>query len=86
MTQEPVPFDAEPPAKQRDVSAGMIVALVIVVLAGIFIFQNTVTSSVRFLWLDAPTWVWFVMLFLVGVAVGWLAHLLRVRRATKTEN
>ncbi len=87
MTQDPGSFDTQPPAKERDISPGMIIAVIVVILAGIFIFQNTDTSSASFLWLDleAPTWVWFFILFLIGVAVGWLAHLLRVRRQSKAK-
>ena len=85
MTHEGATPEAGPPAKDRDLTPAMIVAAIIVVLAAIFIFQNTASSDVSFLWLDlvAPTWVWFFILFLVGVAVGWFAHLTRVRRAAK---
>ena len=85
MTHEQIP-ESTPP-KQRDLSPGMIVAAIVVVLAGIFIFQNTDSSSVSFLWFDleAPTWVWFFILFLVGVAIGWLGHIVRLRRQGKRE-
>ncbi len=85
MTQEPSSFDTQPPAKERDISPAMIIAAIILILAVVFIFQNTDTSDVSFLWLDlsAPTWVWFFILFLVGVAVGWFGHMLRLRRQAK---
>ena len=85
MTQDPGSFDTQPPAKERDISPGMIFAVIVVILAGVFIFQNTESSSASFLWLDleAPTWVWFFILFLVGVAVGWFGHMLRLRRQAK---
>jgi uncharacterized integral membrane protein len=85
VTQEPSSFDTQPPAKERDISAPMIIAAIILILAAVFIFQNTDTSAVSFLWLEleAPTWVWFFILFLVGVAVGWFGHMIRNRRQAK---
>lgn len=50
----------------------LIVGGVLVVLALIFIFQNTGSKTVSFLWLDItmPAWIWMLVLFVVGVAVG----------------
>jgi uncharacterized integral membrane protein len=85
VTQEPSSFDTQPPAKERDIGPAMIIAAFILILAVIFIFQNTDTSAVSFLWLEleAPTWVWFFILFLVGVAAGWFGHMIRIRRQAK---
>jgi uncharacterized integral membrane protein len=84
VSDENRPFDAVPPVKPRRVGPGSIVGASIVVLALIFSFQNTETSIVEFLWmdLDAPIWVWFLMLFVLGIATGWLAHILWARRRT----
>ena len=41
MTQDPSSFDTQPPAKERDISPAMIIAAIILILAIIFIFQNT---------------------------------------------
>lgn len=87
MTQEPEAPEGRPVRPKRDISPGMIVAVIVVILAVVFIFQNTATSSVKFLWLDleAPTWVWFFILFLIGVAAGWLGHIVRTRRRDRAE-
>ena len=63
----------------------LLALLVVIVLLAIFFFQNDSRASVSFLWLDlsAPTWVWFFILFLVGVAVGWFGHMIRIRRQAK---
>ena len=80
MTDENRPLDAVPPAKERDISPGMIVAAIVLILALVLTFQNTARSDVKFLWLEleAPTWAWFLILFLVGTATGWFAHMVRV--------
>ena len=50
----------------------LIVALVIVVLALTFVFQNTATGRVDFLFwsIEAPAWLWLLIIFLAGAAVG----------------
>ncbi len=50
----------------------MIVAIVLGVLALVFIFQNTGSGHVNFLFWDftLPAWVWLLVIFLAGVVVG----------------
>lgn len=64
------------------ISAKTIIALVIAVLALIFVFQNTGHANVRFLFLEigAPGWVWFLVLFLAGVVVGSMFPWLRKKK------
>jgi len=52
----------------------LIVAAVIVVLALTFVFQNTATGRVDFLFwsIEAPAWLWLLIIFLAGALAGWL--------------
>ena len=52
----------------------LIVAAVIVVLALTFVFQNTATGRVDFLFwsFEAPAWLWLLIIFLAGTLAGWL--------------
>ena len=49
-------------------------AIVLIVLAAIFVVQNTVRHEVHLLWVsvEAATWVVLTVIFLVGVVTGWL--------------
>jgi uncharacterized integral membrane protein len=51
-----------------------IIAAIIVVVALIFILQNTREGHFSFLWFDftAPVWLWIVIVFAGGVATGLL--------------
>jgi uncharacterized integral membrane protein len=64
--------------EKRGLSPKAIVAIVLGVLALIFVIQNTDSHKVNVLFWDAklPTWLWLLVLLLVGMAIGWL-----VRRA-----
>lgn len=55
-------------------SPKQIAALVAGVLAVIFIFQNTATGRIHFLFMsfEAPVWIFFAVLLLVGAAFGWV--------------
>jgi len=52
----------------------LIGAAVIVVLALTFVFQNTATGRVDFLFwsIEAPAWLWLLIIFLAGALAGWL--------------
>lgn len=62
------------------VSARAISAIVVGVLALIFIFSNLRSGTISFLGLDfvQPVWVWFLIVFVAGVIVGslfpWFRH------------
>jgi uncharacterized integral membrane protein len=66
------------------ISAKLIVGIVLAVLALIFIFQNTEKREVSFLFWDisAPTWLWMLIVFVVGVIVGLLVPRFRNRGKT----
>ncbi len=53
---------------------GRWLALVLVVLAVIFIFQNTATASISLAWftIDAPLWLVLLVVFAIGWVAGWL--------------
>ena len=65
--------------RARRVAARHWLAIVLIVLAVIFVVQNTVRHEVHLLWVsvEAATWVVLTVIFLVGVVTGWL---LRRRR------
>jgi putative membrane protein len=62
--------------RARRVAAPPWVAIVLAVLAVIFIVQNTVRHEVHLLWVsvEAATWLVLTVIFLLGVATGWLLH------------
>ncbi|MGW4477065.1 LapA family protein [Rhodococcus triatomae] len=53
---------------------GRWLALALVVLAVIFIFQNTATTSISLAWLtiDAALWLVLLVVFAIGWIAGWL--------------
>jgi uncharacterized integral membrane protein len=83
VTNDPV--QPEPAPSRRRVSPVLVIAVILIVLVVIGGFQNTDSSDVDFLWMDfsAPLWVWFLVLFLLGLAVGWIANMVRERRKRK---
>ena len=83
MTNEPMMPEPETP--KRRVSPWLVIGVVLVALVVIGGFQNTKATDVDFLWLnvEAPLWVWFVVLFFLGLGVGWIANFVRERRKRK---
>jgi uncharacterized integral membrane protein len=68
---------------RRWLSPKVIIGLVIVAVAMTFVFQNTESGRIHFLlWdLELPAWLWLLILFLAGLAVGSLLPWFRRRRA-----
>ena len=66
----------------RSVSVKMVVALLLVVLALMFVFQNTGSKNVHFLFWSTsmPAWVWLLAVFVAGVVVGSVFPWFRRRR------
>jgi uncharacterized integral membrane protein len=60
------------PATKRRVTAKLIIGLILIALALIFIFQNTSSREVHFLFwsFSAPTWIWLVIVLVIGVVIG----------------
>lgn len=60
--------------RARRIAARHWLAIVLVVLAAIFVVQNTVRHEIHLLWVtvEAATWVVLAVIFLVGVVTGWL--------------
>ena len=75
----------EQPAKRGGWSAGKVIALIAIIVAFIFIVQNTSTGKVSFLFwgFDLPTWIWTVGLFLLGGITGYSYHWSRARARRK---
>lgn len=63
-------------------SVKTIVALVLLALALVFAFSNLAPGPVNFLaWtITMPTWIWFLVVLVVGVIVGSLFPWFRPRR------
>ena len=61
---------------KRGLSPKAIVAIVLGVLALIFVIQNTDSHKVNLLFWDArlPSWLWLLVILAVGIAIGWLLH------------
>jgi uncharacterized integral membrane protein len=59
-------------AESRKISPKLIVGIVLVVLALIFVFQNTAKRQVHlYFWhLDAPTWIWLIVVLAIGFVIG----------------
>lgn len=56
----------------RTITGRQIAALAAVIIALLFVFQNTRTTTVNFLLWDvkSPLWMWFLALLLIGAAAG----------------
>jgi uncharacterized integral membrane protein len=69
---------------ERGVGLGAIVGGVAALLALIFIVQNTESGTVQFLFWDftLATWVWALLLFILGGVSGYFFHWQR-RRARR---
>lgn len=65
-------------------SPKMIAIAVLGVLALVFIFQNSQKGTIQFLWMDFTTayWIWLLLMFLIGAAVGYMVAVRRARRGT----
>lgn len=57
---------------RRRLSPKVIGTVVIAVLALVFVFQNTASGQVRFLFwtMTAPAWAWLLIIFVAGLVVG----------------
>jgi uncharacterized integral membrane protein len=94
MSQLSDPFAASgptPPVKhRRRPSRKLVAGLVLVVLAVVFVFQNTGRGRISFLFwhLTMPAWIWLLSIFVVGVVVGSVFPWLRrsKRRAAKGDS
>jgi uncharacterized integral membrane protein len=81
MTTEP----SDRAERRLTVSPKIVLAVVLGVLATVFVFQNTAKGQVNvFFWtVRMPAWIWLLGVFLVGVAVGrmlpWLRRKARQR-------
>ncbi|GAA1777926.1 hypothetical protein [Leucobacter iarius] len=70
-------------SESKGLSARSIVAIVLLVIALLFVFSNLGSASVFFLGLalTMPAWIWFLVVLLIGVAVGSLFPWLRPRKS-----
>ena len=73
--------------RDRDVPARLIVAVIALVLAIFFVFQNTKKVETKFLFFDGTQPLWFLILtsVLLGVLLGQAVGILR-RRSKKDDD
>jgi uncharacterized integral membrane protein len=74
---------AQSVAEGRTVRVRTVVAAVLVILALVFIVQNTSSRRVHFLFwsMSLPTWIWLLVIFIVGMVAGSVFPWLRKKRA-----
>ncbi len=74
-----------PAPQKRGITAGAIVALVVLALALVFVFSNLDEGPVHFLWITVtmPVWIWFLLVLLAGVIVGSLFPWFRPRKKNR---
>jgi len=67
---------------QRSLNPKMIVGAVLVVLAVVFVLQNTEKRKIDvFFWhLSMPAWIWLLVLLAVGIVIGSIFPWLRPRK------
>jgi uncharacterized integral membrane protein len=69
--------------ESKSVNVKAVVAIVLAVLALVFVFQNTSSRRVHlFFWsLSMPTWIWLLAVFLIGAVAGSLFPWLRKKKS-----
>jgi lipopolysaccharide assembly protein A len=75
--------DTKPSGRRaRRLGARHWLAIILIVLAAIFVVQNTVRHEIHLLWVtvEAATWLVLIVIFLVGVVTGVLLGRRRRRR------
>jgi uncharacterized integral membrane protein len=67
------------------VGAGMIIAGIAMALFLIFVLQNLESGTVEFLWmeLEMPKWIFLLVVFALGVIVGYYSKVRRIKRKAK---
>jgi uncharacterized integral membrane protein len=63
---------SDQPKSRRRVTAKLVIVLVLLALALIFIFQNRESHEVHVLFwtVDAATWIWLLIVLIIGVIIG----------------
>ncbi|TAM68318.1 MAG: LapA family protein [Microbacteriaceae bacterium] len=90
MARTPSPADRERSEasdtdRKHGLSVKLIVALVLLAVALVFVFSNLGTGKIFFLGfgIAMPTWIWFLLVLLIGVVIGSLFPWFRPRRKGK---
>lgn len=63
---------ADVTTSRRGVSARMIGAAILAIIAIIFVFQNSASGRIHFLFwnFSMPAWIWLLIVLVVGVVIG----------------
>ena len=83
MTEQPsAPSRRDRVVDGRGISARQVVAIVLAVLALVFVFQNGDDVAVQLLVVEvrAPLWIITLVLLALGVVIGWLLSSRRAKR------
>ncbi len=82
MSEHPARQSASPEPSRVGITPGVVLALISLVLFGVFIAQNRETRSVTLLGFDLelPGWLILVIVFSLGLLVGWVARARRLAR------
>lgn len=85
MTDDQTRNIDESGAKGSDLNVGRIVALIALVVFLIFILQNTQEISIQLIWMTVtfPVWLIGVIVFVLGVIVGYYTKSKKVRAKRK---
>lgn len=72
-------------AAGRSVSMRLVVTVVLAALAIVFVFQNSTSGRIRFLFWDfsMPAWIWLLVVLAVGVVIGSLFPWFRPKKDSK---
>jgi len=67
------------------IGIGIIIAVIVMVVLGIFVYQNRDTVEIQFLFLgvDLPLWAVIGIFILLGALLGWVWSWIMRRRAGK---
>lgn len=73
---------SQPPDTSNGLSPKQIVAILLGVLAVVFVLQNRADASINLLWITVtmPVWVAFAGLLVVGIVIGYLLAGRRAKR------
>ena len=74
--------------QKKNKTLAWVVAVLIVVLAAIFAIQNNVVTEINFLFLkvEGPLFLVIVIVFLLGLFLGRILHLLHRKKKPKKED
>ena len=85
MTDDQIRNIDETSPRESSFNVGRIIALLALIVFLVFVLQNTQDSNVELLWMtvNLPVWLVAVILFVLGVIVGYYSKSRKVRAKRK---